>query len=338
MNAGSMRNGHIVGERFLELIANTKRIPEMEGQIGQIYCWPTTASSITQLVLDKLKASSFQMGQGTTEIKHYPPVHISKNHKYCKFTFACHICDDQVLKPTDSVQRFDPQDRQTVFKLGLRTFAAYTAWYDGHKRWAKEGLLRNKHRLPLLRQHPFLQPAFEALSEWGARRTSVGRELESEMQRWRSAYQNSSWNQVASHVIEVSVKPRIAACGIQNWSGYTVALIILPNNKGTSFIIATTLLESAASPSLPSPQRTATQELAKQWKRHFADQPPEQWLPQLSNLCEFFYVSPEDYLDPGVISERARLTIATKIGSRIAAIPDITTDDPHKILLQLDPP
>ena len=285
------------------------------------------------MLLPEVKALSSQKRRGSIEVDHYPPVARSKTHKDCKFTFACDICDNQVLKPTDSVQAFAPQGQETVFKLGLRTFAAYTAWYDGHKRWAKEELSRNPNRLLLLKRYPFLQPAFKALSDWGAQQTSIGKQLESEMQRWRNAYQISSWNQAVSHVVEASIKPRIAGCGIQNQPGCPVAVTILPSNSGMAFVIATTLLDGAALPSFPN-QQSATQEVANEWKRRFDNQSPEQWLPDLSQLCEFLYVSPEDYHDESVVSETARHAIAAKISS----IPDVLTDDPREILLQGDPP
>ena len=173
MNHGPMRNCHIVGEKFLALIANTK---------GQICCWSTSAKSIARLVLPALQASSFRRTTGPIDVDSFPPVHRSKNNQHCKFTFACCLCDNQVLKPTDSVQQFDSRNAETVFTLSLRTFAAYTAWYEGHKKWA-EGLRRDPKSLLLLKEHPYMQPALEALSDWGARQTSLGRQLESEMQR-----------------------------------------------------------------------------------------------------------------------------------------------------------
>ena len=333
-----MNNCHIVGEKFLELIATKKSLKQLKVPKGQIYCWPTSPRSITRLVVDELKASSSQRRRGSIEVDRYPPVPRSKNHGDCKFTFACKNHDNQVLKPIDSVQGFDPENRETLFKLGLRTVAAYTAWYDGHKRWAREGLRRHEHTIILLKQYPFLQPAFEALSEWGERQTSVGTQLESEIKRWQNAYLNSSWSQAVSHVSEVSVRPRVAACGIRNGSGYPVAVAILPNSRGTSFIIATTLLDDAASPLLPNQQSNVTQEVVNEWEQRFENQPPEQWLPDLSHLCEFLYVSPDDYHNESVISESARHAIETEIAGKISSVPDLRTADPRQILLQRDPP
>ena len=337
MRDGPMRNGHIVGEKFLELIASKEPLKEFKIKKDQIYCWPTSARSITRLALPALKEFLSQRKRGPIEIECYSPVPRSKNHKDCKFTFAYCTCEDHALELTDSVCGFDPQDGETVFELGLRTFAAYTAWYDGHKRWAKEDLGRNSQALLLIKQYPHLQSAFEALSDWGARKTAVGKQLESEMQRWRHAYQNSSWGHAIGSVIEAPIRPRIAGCGIANWSGSLVAITILPNKDGKSFIIATTLLGGAASPSLPNAQRTVCQELAKEWGQRFENQSPEQWLPEISRLCEFLYVSPEDYHDDSVVSETARQAVATAIAAKISAIPDLRTGDPSQILLERDP-
>ena len=62
-----MNNCHIVGEKFLELIATKTRLKQLKGHKGQIYCWPTSARSITGLVVDELKASSSQRRRGSIE-------------------------------------------------------------------------------------------------------------------------------------------------------------------------------------------------------------------------------------------------------------------------------
>ena len=171
---------------------------------------------------------------------------------------------------------------------------------------------RHEHTIILLKQYPLLQPAFEALSEWGERQTSVGTQLESEIKRWQNAYLNSSWSQAVTHISELSVRPRVAACGIRNGSGYPVAVAILLNSRGTSFIIATTLLDDAASPLLPNQQSNVTQEVVNEWEQRFGNQPAEQWLPDLSQLCEFLYESPDDYHNESVISESARQAIRNR--------------------------
>ena len=38
-----MNNCHIVGEKFLELIATKTSLKQLKGRKGQIYCWPTSA-------------------------------------------------------------------------------------------------------------------------------------------------------------------------------------------------------------------------------------------------------------------------------------------------------
>ena len=323
-----MNNCHIVGERFLEVIANQK---------GQVLLWPASLRSIARPMVEEIKRQSPRNRRRQIEVGQYEPVPRSKSHRDCKFTFACKNHDNRVLKPTDSVQGFDPENRETQFKLGLRTMAAYTAWYQGHKRWAREDMIRHPGTIILLKQFPLLKFTIDALSEWGARQTSVGTQMESEMKRWQKAYLSSSWNQAVSYVSEVSVRPRVAACGVVSWSGYPVVISILPSNRASSFIIATTLLYDAASTLLPSKQSTAIQEVTNYWNRQFENQAPEQWLPHLSQICEFLYVSPDDYHNVDVISESARQSIETEIASKIPAIPDLRTDDPREILLQRDP-
>lgn len=338
MNDGAMRNGHIVGEKFLELIASTKNLREFKVKPGAVYCWPTSARSIGRLALPAVNELIARKRLGPIEIDRYLPVSRSKNHKDCKFTFTCCTCDNEVLKLTDSIQGFDPQDEETAFKFGLRTFAAYTAWYDGHKRWAKEGLVRNLQGILLLKQFPFLRSTITTLSDWGARQTALGKHFESETRRWRRAYTMSSWDQAANCVIDVSIKPRIAGCGVGEWYGYPVAVTILPKKNGRATILTSTLLDDGAPPSLSYQQCTANQQLAQEWARRFENQPPAQWLPAISRLCEFLYMSPEDYHDDRVVSETARHAIATAIGARISAIPDLLTEDPGRILREQDPP
>ena len=324
-----MNNCHVIGGKFLELIANQK---------GQVLLWPTSARSITRLVLAEFEKQTKRSRRRQIQVVQYAPVTRSKSNKDCKFTFACKDHDNKVFKPADSVQGFDPNNSETQFKLGLRTMAAYNAWYKGHKKWAREELRIHPDTIILLKQHPYLNSALEALTEWGARHTSVGAQLESEINRWQNAYLQSAWNQAISEIREVPLRPRLAAAGIQNGSGFHVTVTILPTTDSTSLIIATTLQDNTKPLPLSQQRRAATREVANEWEQRFANQPPEQWLPELSEFSEFLYVSPDDYKDNKIVSEDARRSIEKEIATKISIIPDPHTTDVRQVLSQRDPP
>ena len=212
-----MNNCHVIAEGFLRLISNGR---------GEVLCWPTSTRSIGRAAQRAIDQGRFETDPLTIFIEEYQPVLRSKNHKDCKFTFACHNHDDRVLKPADSVHDFDPYDSETQFKLGLRTMAAYTAWYRSHKRWSQEEFKKDPYAQKVLADYPLLHSACDAVSEWGAREITAGRKLEKELKRWQNAYQQLAWHRVTSVIREVKPNLQLAATGIPSPHGYPVAMTV----------------------------------------------------------------------------------------------------------------
>ena len=205
-----MNNCHVIGEQRLGLIADER---------GQVLCWPTSTRSIGRVAQMAISEGNFETNPLAINIGRYKPVPRSKNHRDCKFTVACHNHDDRVFKPIDSVKRFNPKDNEILFKLGLRTTAAYTAWYRGHKKWSQHDFMEDRYLRNVLSEYPFLQAACDAISEWGTKESSAGKNLEKEMVRWQTAYQESAWLRATSEIREIKPLLRLAATGIPGPAG-----------------------------------------------------------------------------------------------------------------------
>ena len=303
-----MNNCHVIAEPRLDLIANER---------GEVLCWPTSTRSIGRVAQKAISQRHFKTNPPAITIEQYEPVPRSKNHKDCKFTFACHNHDDRVFKPSDSVKRFNSKDSETLFKLGLRTTAAYTAWYRGHKMWSQHDFKEDRYLRKVLSDYPSLQSACDAISEWGTQETSAGRNLEKEMVRWQTAYQESAWHRATSEIREIKPLLRLAATGIPGQQDCPVVMTILPTANGDCLFVATVLEDETRAPWLTQRRRrTAAQQVAQKWAKSLTELRPVEWLPKLAQQCEFLYVSPQDYKNDEIITSHERSEIEQAIAKK----------------------
>ena len=303
-----MNNCHVIAEPRLDLIANER---------GEVLCWPTSTRSIGRVAQKAISQGYIETNPPAINIEQYEPVPRSKNHKDCKFTFACHNHDDRVFKTIDSVKRFNSKDSETLFKLGLRTIAAYTAWYRGHKKWSQNEFKEDRYVRKVLSDHPFLKPACVAVSEWGMRESAAGRSLEKEVERWRSAYRQSAWHRVTSEIREFKPLLRIAATGIPGPQDCPVAMTILPTANGECLLVATVLEDETRIPWLTQRRRrTEAQQVAQEWAKRLTELRPVEWLPKIAQQCEFLYVSPHDYHNEEIVTCDERREIEQAISKK----------------------
>ena len=303
-----MNNCHVIGEQRLGLIANER---------GEVLCWPTSTRSIGREAQKAISQGQFETDPPAIIFERYEPVPRSKNHKDCKFTVACHNHDDRVFKPIDSVEKFNPKDNETLFKLGLRTTAAYTAWYRGHKKWSQHDFREDRYLRKVLSESPFLQAVCDAISEWGTKESSAGINLEKEMVRWQSAYQESAWHRATSETREIKPSLRIAATGIPGQQDCPVIMTILPTSEGGCLLTATVLEDETRVPWLTKRRRrTESQQVAKEWARDLTELRPVEWLPKLAQQCEFLYISPHDYYNDEIVTFEERCEIEQAIAKK----------------------
>ena len=303
-----MNNCHVIAEPRLELIANER---------GEVLCWPTSTRSIGRAAQRAISQGHFETNPLAIAIERYEPVPRSKNHKDCKFTFACHNHDDRVFKLIDSVDLFNSEDKESLFKLGLRTTAAYTAWYRGHKKWSQHDFKEDSYLRRVLREYPSLQTACDAISEWGTQESSAGRNLEKEMVRWQTSYQESAWHRATSEIREIKPLLRIAATGIPGPQDCPVAMTMLPTANGECLLVVTILEGETRIPWLTKRRRrTAARQVADQWEKSLTELKPAEWLPRLALQCEFLYVSPHDYYNDEIVTCEERCEIEQAIAKK----------------------
>lgn len=303
-----MNNCHVIPEGFLALISNER---------GEVLCWPTSTRSIGREALKAVADGQFETNPLAIIVEQYEPVYRSKNHKDVKFTFACRNHDDKVFKSSDSVQRFNSEDKETRFMLGLRTMATYTAWYRGHKKWSQHDFKKERSTRRILNDYPVLQPLYNSVSDWGTREIAAERKLEKEMNRWKSAYLQSAWQLATTETKNITPKVRVAAIGVSSAWGYQVATTILPAANGDCLVLATSL-ESQGSTAWISNigRRFAVRKVAQHWAKDLEETEPKEWLPTLAQRCEFLYVSPHDYYNDENLSSEDRHEIERAMFSK----------------------
>ena len=128
---------------------------------GQVYCWPTSARSITSTgSLDELKVRSSHIRRtfGRVEslrsaLSNPALLHRSKNSRRLQVRRIARakIAQDSAFSNlTDNPSKnLTPTDSETAFKLRTANLpdAAYTAWYDrGHKRCPLQGASETQPR------------------------------------------------------------------------------------------------------------------------------------------------------------------------------------------------
>ena len=288
-----MNNCHVIAEGRLGLIANNR---------GEVLCWPTSMRSIGREAQRAIAHGQFDTNPLLINIDRYEPVKRSKTHKDCKFTLACKNHDDKVFKAIDSVARFDPMDGDTLFKLGLRTVAAYTAWYRGYKKWSQKEFRQNREIREILRDYPSLQPAWDAVSGFGEQEITAATKLEEEMARWQAAYQQAAWHRATSEIRKIAPTIQVAAAGIPGTLNIPVFMTIHPEPNGGCLLLVTVLEDETRFSFLRNMRRRAAlRNIASEWARNFKELKPVEWLPKLARICEFLYVSPDDYYDDQMI-------------------------------------
>ena len=303
-----MNNCHIIGEAFLKLIANER---------GEVLCWPASARSIGREAQRSIDQGQFDTNPIAIYVDDYRPVLRSTRHKDCKFTFACWSHDNGVFKPIDSAVHFCSEDSETLFKLGIRTMAAYTAWYRGHKRWSQKEFLKDQHTQELLAKYPILQSACDEISEWGKGEIAAERKLEKEMTRWQSAYSQLAWHRAKTVTRTITPKLRMAATGITSPEGYPVAMTVLPTADKGSLLIATVLEDETRFAWLTQRARRASAEkVATVWTKCLNERSPTEWLPELAQAFEFLYVSPDDYDNDEIITADERREIESAMSEK----------------------
>ena len=135
-----------------------------------------------------------------------------------------------------------PRIKNLSSKLGLRTTAAYTAWYRGHKKWSQHDFKEDSYLRGVLREYPSLQTACDAISEWVTQESSAGRNLEKEMVRWQNllpriglGIEQQVKSEKSNHLL------RIAATGIPGPQDCPVAMTMLPTANGECLLVVTIL-------------------------------------------------------------------------------------------------
>lgn len=306
-----MNNCHIIPQPFLALIAADLKRKK------RILCWPASIRSLGREAASTLRQAQLEGEPLQNFVTRYEPTDRDTGHRDVKFTFACTNHDNTVFKCVDSVCDFNIEDKETQFKLGLRTMAAYTALYQGYTRWV-QGELKNHRDIPLiLTKYHGARVIFDRImASLETFNISIGLQIEMEMKRWQAAYQQSAWQRAITTTRTITPKLQIAATGIVSSCDCHVALTILPTPNHKCLIV-TTVLEYDTPVMSTQTAREAIDPVATEWATTIGELRPKEWLPKLKRHCEFLYVSPDDYRNDEIISSEERLDVEQEIAQGI---------------------
>ena len=285
-----MNNCHVIGEKFLERIANNSR--------GEVYSWPVSVRAMGHIAIDLIHAREWQLNPPYFDIKKYPPVLLSKTHKDFKYTFACKCHDNKVFALADEPSGFNPHDAKTQFELALRSIVAHAAFYRGHKRYAEQDFDNDLTIRQILAKYPELRPIAEMAQDFGATQATGGGQLEREITRWQTAYKKPDISRIVSFATTASPKLRLAGTSIQKRNGHHIIISIIPDNQQSCAIIATALARHNLLPQITQRGcKSAVRKEAEAIKGLIETPQPAHWLAQLATQWIFLYVSPADYAE-----------------------------------------
>lgn len=305
----AMNNCHVIAVGYLDRISNGKK---------QVYCWPTSARTLSRLVWNEILAGQLQPCPPYIHIPKYPPTPRAKNHKDVKYTFACKNHDNTVFRSIDTVTHFNADDPETQLLLALRAVSAYTAFYQGHQRYVQHDFGKDPDLRRILAEYPQTQPLAERVRQFGNSRTKVWRRLERMMRDWQTAYTDHDTERVASCVTKAHLKLRIAGTGIHRRMGRQVAVTVLPDENYKCTIIATTLSHRTPVGKLTGwIPRSVVHAEANNFKERLQNTEPAKWLAWLVTQWEFLYASPCDYDNDGIISAEGRSFVEQSAASKM---------------------
>ena len=305
----NMNNCHIIAEGFLAIIADGK---------GKILCWPSSPRSLGRQAWKAILDGQVSDTPPYLNIQAYEPVERSKGHKDCKYTFACQLHDNKVFKPIDTVANFNPHDAETQIKLGLRTFAAYAAFYRAHKLFASRDFWKDPDTRDILKKYPQAESLAQIVRDFSVTNHPAVDRLERHLKRWQAAYASFEPNRVVSSVKTVRPALQLAATSTKNRHGCRIATTILPTNRRESTIIATAI--GARNPLDILGKRwirKAVQKEAAYMKDLLEQKPPEHWLAEMLPQFEFMYISKDDYSNEAIISAEGRELVARSAAQKV---------------------
>ena len=303
-----MNNCHIIAEGFLGIIADAR---------GEILCWPSSVRSLVREAIKGIPSGQALRNFPRLDIPEYQPVAKNKKHKDVKYTFACRRHDNNAFKSIDTVAHFNPYDVATQLNLGLRTVAAYTAFYRAHKLYASKDFWDNPRTRNILAKYSAARLLAKPIQEFADTTHKEADCLERELKRWQTAYSDCDLTAVVASVKAANPTIKLAGTSIKSRNGRHIAVTILPTIHGESTIITTLL--ATHSPFLDTADELRTQKTVQDEAAYMKDlleqRRPGAYLAELVSQFEFLYICKNDYNDAN-ITEQERQAVARSAAKR----------------------
>ena len=209
-----MSGCHVLGERYLEIIANNQR---------QVCTWNMNAHQIGENAI--LSKWDITKPPFSPRFESFKPEMTSIGSYLCRSKFACQKHDDKVFKVIDDPKTFDAQDSEHQFRLALRAIAGTAASAEGTLAYCVAE--RNKYRSPgyarkIARHHNIPLNAYK--NEARSRLEKIDKSikdsearseiLRAELLEWQQTYKSQAGRPLISRHMPARTRVRVAISSV----------------------------------------------------------------------------------------------------------------------------
>lgn len=299
-----MSGCHVIGERYLELIATNQR---------QVCTWNMNAHQMGNNAI----FSEWDVANSgfTPKFEPFKPEKTSINSYLCKSKFACHHHDNKVFDAIDAPKTFDGQDPEHQFRLGLRAIAGTVANAEGVIAYGRALMdkLWNTPGTPKTYRSPALEKLDKTIQENG---TTVEM-VRAELREWQQIYMNRAERQIISCHMLARASVRVAISAVVYLETFPVVCTVLPRaSEGPEDNLCDVIL---AIRNRQSKVHRSLKDAALKVKDLLESGPVTGLTGLVRDLSmaptHFLFVSPEDYYNNDIISADDRFQIEREIAS-----------------------
>ena len=303
----SMNNCHVIGEKFIGLIATDKK--------GEVCGWEINPIAVGTLPFDRIQKGKILAEPYEHLNEPFHPRRISKSD--CKYYISCRYHDSKTFRKIDDPNQIDYADSETMFLLGFRTFVSTIGLLNGHNQWIEneyksymeDYLQRFSISLPKRRKLLLdLQKNIDGSVDNLLRYREL---LKPELRIWQEIYYEQDWNRAIHCHETITTNIRVAGTGLMNAdASYQCVFTILPKGIIAQGLYEHDVIVTSISPDFP---------ISDKFRSVFAfieNNPASDVIEYLaSELFFFFYCSPDDYYNERIITPQDRDKLEIRLGN-----------------------
>ena len=294
METNQMSRCHVIGQKFLDLIANQ----------GRILTWPMNGHQLVKAILPATWTITDTIQPDFRYLRPYPTGTGTDSYP-CTAPFACHDHDDRVFKAIDAPTTFDPRMREHQFLLAFRTIAGATSITEGALTRCTEEIrrlaprrVRRQHGSKAVPQLKYLDQSMHVSQE----RADL---LRPEVALWQGMYGAENPRQILSCCMLAKPRIRLAISSVTYEPGcLPMSVSVLPRvgsepkDNLCDIIVTSRQPEGTVLAGVRSQEQVLEEQASR--IREFLCSDPIDAIPALLNALSmnptsYFFISPDDY-------------------------------------------